>query len=160
MPKKNETTATPVTKEPKKPAKPAAPSAAETKPSAVKSTAKPVAAKPDKTSKASEKPSAPKAEKKAAGAAKKPAKASVTVVVAKYDVGHGNSLFIRGEGGGLSWDKGTLMENAGNDVWVWTTNEALKGNVSFKFLINDEGWCAGDNMTAKAGETTTLYPAF
>ena len=52
------------------------------------------------------------------------------------------------------------MENAGNDVWVWTTNAVPEKKVSFKFLINDESWCAGENMTAAAGETTTLYPAF
>ncbi len=69
-------------------------------------------------------------------------------------------MFIRGEGAGLSWDAGIQMENAGNDVWVWTTNEAGTAAVSFKFLINDESWCAGDNMTAEAGETTTLYPSF
>jgi hypothetical protein len=52
------------------------------------------------------------------------------------------------------------MENAGNDVWVWTTNELKEGAISFKFLINDQGWSVGDNMTAPAGETTTLYPSF
>jgi hypothetical protein len=69
-------------------------------------------------------------------------------------------MFIRGEGAGLSWDSGIQMENAGNDVWVWTTNEAGAAAVSFKFLINDVDWSTGDNMTAPVGETTTLYPAF
>ena len=160
MPKKNEPTATAVTKEPKKSAKPAK-AAAETKPAEAKSTAQSATAKPAKAvAKSTEKAAEAKPEKKTAGSSKKSAKPSVTVVVAKYDVGHSNSLFIRGEGGGLSWEKGTLMENAGNDVWVWTTNASIKGTVSFKFLINDEGWCAGENLTAKAGETTTLYPAF
>lgn len=84
----------------------------------------------------------------------------VTVVVAKFDVGHGNNLYIRGEGPGLSWESGVPMENAGNDVWVWTTNEVREGTISFKFLVNDESWSTGDNMTALAGETTTLYPSF
>ncbi len=69
-------------------------------------------------------------------------------------------MFIRGEGAGLSWESGTAMENAGNDVWVWTTNAVREGAVSFKFLINDEAWSTGDNMTASAGETTTLRPSF
>jgi len=84
----------------------------------------------------------------------------VTVVVAKYDVGYGNHLYIRGEGAGLSWDTGILMKNVENDVWVWTTNEAAGDAVAFKFLINDEMWSEGDNMVAPAGETTTLYPSF
>ncbi|HRC71607.1 MAG TPA: hypothetical protein PK880_03630 [Candidatus Competibacter sp.] len=169
MPKKKESTAAPVTKDPKKTAnveKPAAASPA-LKPAAAKPAEKPatdLGAKTVKaTAKASDKPAAatPKAEKKPAAAkTTKAAGPSVTVVVAKYDVGHGNSLFIRGEGGGLRWEKGTQMENAGNDVWVWTTNAVPEKKVSFKFLINDESWCAGENMTAAAGETTTLYPAF
>lgn len=81
-------------------------------------------------------------------------------MVAKYDVGHGNNLFIRGEGGGLSWETGTQMENAGNDVWVWTAHNVNESQVAFKFLINDEIWCDGENMTAQTGETTTLYPSF
>ncbi|MFO1420425.1 MAG: hypothetical protein U1F59_05735 [Candidatus Competibacteraceae bacterium] len=52
------------------------------------------------------------------------------------------------------------MKNVENDVWVWTTNEAIGGDVSFKFLINDESWSSGDNMSAPAGETTTLSPSF
>ncbi|KAB2926155.1 MAG: hypothetical protein F9K25_16395 [Candidatus Contendobacter sp.] len=84
----------------------------------------------------------------------------MTVIVAKYDVGHGNNLFIRGEGAGLNWESGIQMENAGNDVWVWTTNETGQTPVSFKFLINDESWSVGDNMSAPVGETTTLYPSF
>ncbi|MFO1424153.1 MAG: hypothetical protein U1F70_10965 [Candidatus Competibacteraceae bacterium] len=131
---------------------PAAPAKAE-KPAAPAKAEKPAAAAPAKT----EKPAAPakaKAEKPAAS------ESVVTVVVAKYDVGHGNNMFIRGEGAGLNWESGIQMENAGNDVWVWTTNELKEGAVSFKFLINDAGWSAGDNMTAPAGETTTLYPAF
>ena len=129
-------------------------------PTPVKTAEKPAAA----PAKAAEKPAVAPA-KAAPAKVEKPGKAAapesaVTVIVAKYDVGHGNNMFIRGEGAGLSWDAGIQMENAGNDVWVWTTNEAGTAAVSFKFLINDESWCAGDNMTAAAGETTTLYPSF
>jgi membrane protein involved in colicin uptake len=149
-----------------KPAAAPAPAKAAEKPAAAPAPAK-AAEKPATApapAKAAEKPAAApaKAEKPAAKAAK-PAvqpESGVTVVVAKYDVGHGNHMFIRGEGAGLSWDSGIQMENAGNDVWVWTTNELKKGAVSFKFLINDAGWSIGDNMTAAAGETTTLYPSF
>jgi 3D (Asp-Asp-Asp) domain-containing protein len=86
----------------------------------------------------------------------------VTVIVAKYDVGFGNNLYIRGEGAGLAWDVGALMKNVENDVWVWTTNEMTEGVISFKFLINDntDHWSTGDNLSASAGETTTLSPVF
>ncbi|MBS1223045.1 MAG: hypothetical protein H6R23_2665 [Proteobacteria bacterium] len=182
MPKKKEPTETTVSKETKKPAAkqtasaatPAvkSPAAEAAKPAPAKAAEKPVtpapapAAPAPAPAKAAEKPApapAKAAEKPAAAKAAKPAahaQAGATVIVAKYDVGHGNNMFIRGEGAGLSWDSGIQMENAGNDVWVWTTNEAGAAAVSFKFLINDVDWSTGDNMTAPAGETTTLYPAF
>ena len=154
------------------PAAPAAPA-----PAPAKAAEKPAAPAP---AKAAEKPAAPAPAKAAekpvpapAKAAEKPVPApakaekaaahpesNVTVIVAKYDVGHGNTMFIRGEGAGLTWEAGIQMDNAGNDVWVWTTNEASQGPVSFKFLINDEIWSVGDNMIAPVGETTTLYPSF
>ena len=120
---------------------------------------------PAPVAKAPAKAAATKATKPAAAkTSKSPAsgKASgpVTIIVAKYDIGLGNSLYIRGEGAGLSWDAGTLMENVGSDVWVWTTNQMVEGLIAFKFLINDEIWSAGDNMSASAGETTTLTPYF
>ncbi|HRD68461.1 MAG TPA: hypothetical protein PKY50_20230, partial [Candidatus Competibacter sp.] len=137
----------PAAKAPEKPAAPA-PAAKAEKPAPA--AAKPAAAKPAKSA----------AAKPAKSAAAKRTESVVTVVVAKFDVGHGNNLYIRGDGPGLSWDSGVLMENAGNDVWVWTTNEVRQGKIEFKFLINDAGWSGGDNMTALAGETITLYPSF
>ena len=161
---------------PKAAEKPAAPAKAEPAPAPTKAAEKPAAPAPvpapakaaekpvPAPAKAAEKPvPAPaKAEKPAAKAEKAAAhpESNVTVIVAKYDVGHGNTMFIRGEGAGLTWEAGIQMENAGNDVWVWTTNEASQGPVSFKFLINDEIWSVGDNMIAPVGETTTLYPSF
>ena len=86
--------------------------------------------------------------------------ATITTIVAKYDVGHGNTMHIRGENAGLNWVTGIPMVNAGRDVWVWTTDQIAEGMVTFKLLINDEGWLEGDNLSASAGETTTLTPTF
>jgi hypothetical protein len=33
----------------------------------------------------------------------------VTTISASFDVGFGNALYVRGEGAGLSWDKGLLI---------------------------------------------------
>src|SRR5208283_3751628 len=38
-------------------------------------------------------------------------------ITAKVDVGFGNSLFIRGDGAGLSWSKGTLLDCVSSDTW-------------------------------------------
>ncbi|HRW65934.1 MAG TPA: hypothetical protein P5032_09340, partial [Candidatus Competibacter sp.] len=85
---------------------------------------------------------------------------TATVVVAKYDVGFGNKLFIRGEGAGLSWETGVEMKNVENDVWVWTNNDLKKGAVACKFLINDDVWSTGENLFVPAGETSTVFPNF
>ena len=182
MPKKKEPTSTPVNKDPKKttkpttaaatatpaapvtpakaeapkPAAPAAPAKAETtaKAEAPKPAAKPASTKAAKATKAPASPA------KATATAKKSIDSTATVVVAKYDVGFGNKLFIRGEGAGLSWETGVEMKNVENDVWVWTNNDLKKGAVACKFLINDDVWSTGENLFVPAGETSTVFPNF
>lgn len=82
-----------------------------------------------------------------------------TTVIARVDVGFGNQLYIRGEGGGLSWDKGVLMDNVSAYEWVFKTNQAKTGMV-FKFLINDKTWAEGENLTVTGGGTSISSPAF
>lgn len=177
MPKKKEPTSTPVNKDPKKTTKPTTAAAAATpaasvtpakaeapKPAATaappakaeapKPTAKPASTKATKATKA------PAAPAKATATAKKSIDSTATVVVAKYDVGFGNKLFIRGEGAGLSWETGVEMKNVENDVWVWTNNDLKKGAVACKFLINDDVWSTGENLFVPAGETSTVFPNF
>ena len=90
--------------------------------------------------------------KKETAAKKETAVSAITIVIAKVDVGYGNSLYIRGEGANLSWEKGILMENAGDDEWSWSTS-SVPDQLVFKFLVNDEIWSAGDNFTIVVGET-------
>ncbi|MFZ1324839.1 MAG: hypothetical protein WAT67_02230 [Candidatus Contendobacter sp.] len=136
--------------------------AAETKapPKAPKKTTKAPVAKAEKPAAANStaetaKAPAPKAEKPAA--LTEPVK---TVIIARFDVGHGNNLYIRGDGHSLSWETGVRMENMGGDAWQWTTTEAREGVLAFKLLINDEIWAVGENMTASFGETTSFHPSF
>ncbi len=86
-------------------------------------------------------------------------KESLTTVQAKIDVGFGNELFIRGQGDGLSWDKGTPLKCEDASTWVWTTKEA-KGKAEFKLLINDELWASGENVAVNPGETLETVPSF
>jgi len=106
------------------------------------------------------KPAAPKTSttQKASGGQKKTATTGETRVIAKVDVGFGNSLFIRGDGAELSWEKGILMENIGSDEWLWSTK--ITGDLVVKFLINDEIWCQGDDLTLASGTTSASTPAF
>ncbi len=107
------------------------------------------------------KKSAPAARKApVAPAVKKTApKAIVTLISARIDVGFGNSLYLRGEGPGLSWDKGVVMECTGEDQWTLTLSESARPIV-FKFLRNDEVWSTGEDYTVKPGTSTVISPAF
>jgi membrane protein involved in colicin uptake len=148
----------------KAPAKKAAPvkKAAPAKKAPAKKAAPVKKAAPAK--KASAKKAAPV--KKAAPAPKKaPAKKAAakkveqTSIIARVDVGFGNSLYVRGSGAGLSWAKGTLLDNVSPYEWALKSTKA-KGAVTFKFLVNDEIWAEGENLTVAAGSTSISSPVF
>jgi hypothetical protein len=82
-----------------------------------------------------------------------------TTITARVDVGFGNALFVRGEGPGLSWEKGRPMENVGADLWQITLTESAR-SYTFKFLVNDVTWSAGPDFTAACGTSITLTPEF
>jgi len=84
---------------------------------------------------------------------------SQTSVLARVDVGFGNNLYIRGEGDGLSWDRGAMMENLSPYEWAFRTHDAPHG-LTFKFLINDEEWAEGENLTVPSGGTSISSPTF
>lgn len=136
-------------------AKPAAPAPAIVAPVAAKPTAPaPVAAKPVAPAPAPlpvQKPVAPVV----------PAKVELppTVVTAKIDVGYGNTLFIRGQGDGLSWETGTPLTCVDASTWVWSSQRA-KGKVVFKLLVNDRVWAQGEDLSVDAGQRAEVAPAF
>lgn len=86
-------------------------------------------------------------------------KAVVTTISALVDVGFGNTLYLRGEGPGLSWEKGVPMDCKADDRWSLTLAESARP-VVFKFLLNDETWCAGDDLVATSGAEVTFKPEF
>lgn len=92
-------------------------------------------------------------------ASKQPAADSQVSVKACVDVGFGNALYIRGEGAGLSWDRGIPMACAGADCWTWSTDRA-DGKVVFKLLLNDEAWAKGEDLTLRPGERLEVSPSF
>ena len=83
----------------------------------------------------------------------------VTTISATVDVGFGNALYVRGEGPGLSWDKGLRMECVTNDRWTLALGESTRPFV-FKFLINDERWSLGDDYTIAPGASVAFTPEF
>lgn len=83
----------------------------------------------------------------------------LTTIAARVDVGFGNFLYIRGEGTGLSWDKGTAMDCVGADLWQIVISESVRP-VTFKFLVNDLSWSTGPDYSVPAGTTVMLTPEF
>ena len=86
-------------------------------------------------------------------------KAIVTTISARIDVGFGNTLYVRGEGPGLGWDRGVVMECVGDDHWTLALRESALP-VVFKFLVNDEVWSVGEDFVAKPGTSVTFTPLF
>lgn len=131
---------------------------------AAATTKKAVVAKKTATKPAVEKAPATKKAAPAKKAAAKPAvdKKStkrVTRIVAHVDVGWGNMLYIRGEGAGLSWEQGVPMLCNNGTEWHWIA-ETEAEPISFKFLINDEQWALGENVTINAGDVHISDPTF
>jgi hypothetical protein len=136
--------------------------------STAKSTGKKTAVKKTAPVKPATKKTAAKGDtpKKAPSKTLKPGQAStkkpdlpLTRIVAHKDVGWGNALYIRGEGDGLSWEKGILMKSQSATEWSWSSSSA-KGSLCFKFLVNDTLWASGENLTIKAGSTWEGSPDF
>ena len=101
------------------------------------------------------------AKKKTAAPAVKPvaAKKVATTISAQIDIGFGNLLHIRGEGPGLSWDKGVQLECVTDNQWQIVLAESARPIV-FKFLVNDLSWNTGEDYTVAPGSNVTLVPAF
>ncbi|HEY5552273.1 MAG TPA: hypothetical protein VIK52_10300 [Opitutaceae bacterium] len=82
-----------------------------------------------------------------------------TEIHANVDVGFGNTMYIRGEGPGINWERGVPMACVKDDLWAFNV-AATARPIVFKFLINDETWCAGDDYVATPGKRIVLAPSF
>jgi hypothetical protein len=98
----------------------------------------------------------------AASAAPAEASASsdgATRLLATAYIGIGNKLFIRGDGPGLSWDKGVPMQFVSIGKWGWATHDAT-GPVACKLYKNDETAALSGEITLELGkhvEVTALF---
>jgi hypothetical protein len=142
------------------------------------------AAKPTVTSKKPAPAPAKTAPKKVAAPAPKPAVAAKAPVAAKpapakkapavkastlpvktttlsalVDVGFGNTLYLRGDGPGLSWDKGVKLECVSDDCWTIKLGPSTKP-IIFKFLLNDVAWSDGNDYIVTPGSSVELKPTF
>ena len=83
----------------------------------------------------------------------------LTIVEAQLDVPSGNALFIRGEGEGLSWERGQPLSYFDGSKWIWSSNQA-RDKVVFKLLLNDKIWAQGEDVVVRAGRKIKLSPVF
>jgi hypothetical protein len=86
-------------------------------------------------------------------------KPMVTTITARIDVGYGNTLYLRGEGAGINWERGVAMNCVASDQWTITLPESARA-FTFKFLINDVAWSTGPDFTAGCGTSVKLSPTF
>jgi hypothetical protein len=106
------------------------------------------------------KPAAAPVKRAAAPAVKaSSSKASPTVITALIDVGFGNTLYVRGEGAGLSWNVGVPLDCSADDKWSISLPASGK-SVLFKLLINDISWSIGPDYVVAAGEKVAVTPSF
>lgn len=74
-------------------------------------------------------------------------------------IGIGNKLYIRGDGPGLSWDRGVPMKFVSIGKWGWATDEAT-GPVACKLYKNDETAALSGEIFLEPGqhvEVTALF---
>ena len=75
-------------------------------------------------------------------------------------IGIGNRLFIRGDGPGLSWDKGVPLQFVSIGKWRWETNNA-GAPVKFKLYKNDDVECTAlGPQTLDPGQQQEVTAAF
>jgi len=79
-------------------------------------------------------------------------------IEAKIDVGFGNTLYLRGEGQGLSWNQGVPLTCVDSSTWKWSGE--VKDAVKCKLLLNDSVWAQGEDIVAAPGQKVEISPAF
>lgn len=131
-------------------------------PALAKTAPKKVATPAPKPAVAAKPPAAPKsapAKKAPAVKPSTPLPVKVTTLSALVDVGFGNTLYLRGEGPGLSWDKGVKLECVSDDCWSIKLGASSKP-IIFKFLLNDVAWSDGNDYIVTPGSSVELKPTF
>jgi hypothetical protein len=74
-------------------------------------------------------------------------------------IGIGNRLFIRGEGPGLSWERGVPLQFISIGKWRWETGEA-SGPIRFRLYKNDEFECSLGEQVLDPGYLQELTASF
>jgi hypothetical protein len=95
---------------------------------------------------------------KAAPSGTKSVSGALTTVDVKVDVGFGNAVYLRGQGSGLTWEQGVPLACVDGTTWRWS--QTLSSPVTFKVLINDKVWSAGNDLVIAPGQKLEVAPRF
>jgi hypothetical protein len=87
-----------------------------------------------------------------------PASGVLTTIDVKMDVGFGNAIYLRGEGSGLTWERGKALVCVDGGTWRWS--QTVSAPITFKVLLNDKVWSAGKDLVIKPGQKIEVAPSF
>jgi len=88
------------------------------------------------------------------------AKKNDAVVTASVFIGIGNKPYLRGSGGGLSWEKGQLMEFQEIGKWRWVAPSDLETALEVQLYCNDEEPDQSGKHTLEPGQKLEVSPVF
>lgn len=75
-------------------------------------------------------------------------------------IGIGNKPYLRGSGGGLSWDKGLQMDFKSIGKWEWTAPDALESPIEVQVYCNDLDPDENGKHTLEPGAKLEISPKF
>ncbi len=84
---------------------------------------------------------------------------SLTKIIAEVNIGFGNTLYIRGAGCGLNWEKGIALKNHDTNFWALELPQCTE-DFEYKLLINDKIWNTGENFVAHRNQQNIVKPKF
>ncbi|CAA6693214.1 MULTISPECIES: hypothetical protein [unclassified Lentimonas] len=75
-------------------------------------------------------------------------------------IGIGNKPFLRGSGGGLSWESGVAMEFEEIGKWRWVAPADMEAPIELQVFRNDEDGDRKGRYTLKPGQKLEVSPVF
>ncbi|MDQ8207499.1 hypothetical protein QEH52_08265 [Coraliomargarita sp. SDUM461003] len=94
------------------------------------------------------------------GVPRQASKAVESTVVASVFIGIGNKPFIRGNGPGLSWDRGVEMEFEEIGKWCWMAPLEIEQPIEIQVFRNDEDPDTTGTYTLEPGQELRVSPEF
>jgi hypothetical protein len=82
-----------------------------------------------------------------------------TEMMFKCKIPIGHTLFIRGSGNGLSWEKSSPLTPIDEDTWSLHSHTPLE-DMEYKFRLDDALWEDGDNHKMVQGKIDEAHPRF